>query len=535
MRLPVAGVIQDRVQDDGGRGQRATRAYVPRGKAERQLTRIYERLGPRRLLKLVLLGAPLFGLLSITVSMLIGGRFLGLSSEDSISLVLIWAPIGLLLCVAGFHPVREQIRTALRWPTERRSPEMVEETWLALIRWRRAAIWPWTLGALAIPPFAVYVVAHYHRPWYLAITILVMSAIAAGGGAILLLSLVELLLRPLLRDVAGHLPPDFEPRTHGTRLRTKALAPLPIVTFFAAVTVGAYANVSANSSIRATVATAIICLTVAAASPIFLIVNRSVLDPIDELIDATHRVGSGDLITPVGVVTDDELGTLAHSFNTMLADLRRQANDLVASRERIVAAGDAERRRVERDLHDGAQQQLVLLSLKLAMAERQIDADPAAAKALHGELRADLQQALAELRDLAHGIYPAVLENEGVPAALREATQRSAIPVTIKTDSATRYRPELEAAVYFCCLEALQNAAKHAGDGATATVELIDTAGALSFAIHDTGSGFDPADNHASAGLQNMKDRIGALGGELRIDSAPGAGTKVSGTIRTAS
>jgi signal transduction histidine kinase len=253
----------------------------------------------------------------------------------------------------------------------------------------------------------------------------------------------------------------------------------------------------------------------------------------------------------VPLVTADDLGELAQSFNEMLAglrereslrehnvalveNLRRHTDELRESRARIVAAADAERRRVERDLHDGAQQHLVLLNLKLSVLRRVVGEDPDAA-ALVDELRGDLGHALRELRDLAHGIYPALLENEGLPGALRQAVERAGIPASLSCDGASRYRPELEAAVYFCCLEALQNAAKHAGDGARATVRLAERDGALVFEVADDGRGFVNADVSAdSAGLQNMADRIGALGGSVRVESAPGEGTMVTGAIRLA-
>jgi signal transduction histidine kinase len=260
------------------------------------------------------------------------------------------------------------------------------------------------------------------------------------------------------------------------------------------------------------------------ASAIFLVVTRSTLDPLDDLLAATRRVREGDLTTPVPLVTADDLGQLAHSFNQMLGELRE-------SRARIVAAGDDARRKVEQDLHDGAQQQLVLVGVKLGAAQRQILTDPTGAANALAELRLDLDRALAQLRALAHGIYPAVLEHEGLPGALREAAALAAIETTLRCDSAGRYPREVEAAVYFCCLEALQNAAKHAGDGAHATIKLSDQGGELRFDVTDDGPGFDPATTNGSAGLQNMRDRIGALGGRLQIDSAPGEGTHVRGSI----
>jgi signal transduction histidine kinase len=179
---------------------------------------------------------------------------------------------------------------------------------------------------------------------------------------------------------------------------------------------------------------------------------------------------------------------------------------------------------VERDLHDGAQQQLVLARLKLARLSR----DPSRQE-LVGELERDLDRALGELRDLAHGLYPQVLESDGLPGALGEAARNAAIPTTFDCDGAGRYRPQLEAAVYFCCLEALQNAAKHAGEGARATVRLLERDRRLEFEVSDDGVGFEQAP--PGHGLQNIADRIGALGGEVRIRSRPGNGTSVAGMV----
>jgi signal transduction histidine kinase len=199
------------------------------------------------------------------------------------------------------------------------------------------------------------------------------------------------------------------------------------------------------------------------------------------------------------------------------------------SRARIVKAADAERRRMERDLHDGAQQHLVLMQLKLGMAERLLDKDPAAAKAMHAEVRADLERALRELRDLAHGMYPAVLESDGLKGALEAAAERAAIPTSVDCDGAGRYPAEVETAVYFCCLEGLQNAAKHAGDGATAAVMVTEGEGELRFSVRDDGAGFDG--EPSGHGIQNMRDRLGALGGRLHVSSASGSGTTIAGTI----
>jgi signal transduction histidine kinase len=352
---------------------------------------------------------------------------------------------------------------------------------------------------------------------------------------VFLVALGELAVRPMLEDVAGYLPPDFAPSRQGLALGVKALAPLPLITFFAAGLAGAYGSIGTKGIARLSIGLGVGLATIAIATVIYLIVNRSVLAPIDDLIAATHRVRAGDVRTRIPLLSADELGDLVQSFNEMLDGLSEreslrdelvsQAEELRASRERIVAAADEERRRVERDLHDGAQQQLVLLRLKLGQLER----DPGR-RELIAEIRDDVERALAELRDLAHGLYPQALEAVGLRGALREAADRAPIAVTIDCDGTGRYRPELEAAVYFCCLEALQNAAKHAGEDARAAVTLAEDGGALKFEVSDDGRGFD-AQETGGAGLQNMTDRIGALGGELKIASTPGTGTRVAGVI----
>jgi signal transduction histidine kinase len=211
--------------------------------------------------------------------------------------------------------------------------------------------------------------------------------------------------------------------------------------------------------------------------------------------------------------------------------LEESLEEVRASRARIVAAADAERRRMERDLHDGAQQRLVMISLKLGMAGNLIESDPAAALALHEELSQDASRAIEELRDLAHGIYPPLLESDGLTSALEDIADQSPLPVAMECDGTDRFPAAVEAAVYFCCLEALQNVAKHAGAGTRAVIQLSKDEDELHFAVSDDGSGFDISAPNGSAGMQNMTDRIGALGGTICVTSRPGAGTKVEGWV----
>jgi signal transduction histidine kinase len=223
---------------------------------------------------------------------------------------------------------------------------------------------------------------------------------------------------------------------------------------------------------------------------------------------------------------------LDSALQESLDEVRRQADELRASRARIVEAGDAQRRSIERDLHDGAQQHLVALAVNVNLARQLADSDPEVAKEMLVQIGHDLQDAVQELRNLAHGIYPPLLMDRGLSEALRAAAGRAALPTMVEADGIGRYSQAVEAAVYFCCLEALQNAAKHAGEGAEATITVREEAGALLFDVADDGAGFDLASGAQSGhGFVNMGDRVGAIGGSIHVESSPGHGARISGRI----
>jgi len=205
-------------------------------------------------------------------------------------------------------------------------------------------------------------------------------------------------------------------------------------------------------------------------------------------------------------------------------------DNLQESRRRIVSAQDERARKLERNIHDGAQQQLVALTVQLRLLEQQIERDPATAKEKAARLQVDATAALEDLRNLARGIYPPLLADKGLAAALEAQARRSPVPVTLEADGVGRVDQDLEAAVYFCVLEALQNVAKYA-DASNATVRLAEDDGTLTFEVADDGRGFDPAATGHGTGLQGMSDRLAALSGELVVSSAPGSGTRVSGRI----
>jgi signal transduction histidine kinase len=212
----------------------------------------------------------------------------------------------------------------------------------------------------------------------------------------------------------------------------------------------------------------------------------------------------------------------------LTAELLARLDDLQASRQRLVSAQDEERRRLERDLHDGAQQHLVGLKVKLHLASRQAGETPL--KQTLVSLQADADEAIEALRALAHGIYPPLLAELGLVGAIEAHARKAPIEVAIESAGIVRYSEATEAALYFCCLEALQNVTKYAG-ASRAVVRLAQSDGRLTLAVSDDGAGFDPAAAAIGAGLQNMSDRVEALGGVLRIVSAPGKGTTVTASL----
>jgi signal transduction histidine kinase len=197
----------------------------------------------------------------------------------------------------------------------------------------------------------------------------------------------------------------------------------------------------------------------------------------------------------------------------------------------VLAAADAERERLARDLHDGVQQQLTALRVRLSLAaDRFGERGESEAGAVRQGFGDDVDHVIDEMRDLALGIYPVLLTSFGLAAALVSTGVHSGRPVTVEASGVRRCRPEVEIAVYFSCLAALDNAAKHAGP-VPVSVDLSDTGGALSFTVCDSGAGFDPAETQVGAGIANMRDRIAAVGGTLAIDSAPARGTRVHGSV----
>jgi signal transduction histidine kinase len=261
--------------------------------------------------------------------------------------------------------------------------------------------------------------------------------------------------------------------------------------------------------------------------------------PSDDRVEVSHhgerlgelsvRMAANDPMNPGKAKLVEDLAAQA---GLVLRNVRL-IEELRASRQRLVAAQDEERRKIERNIHDGAQQQLVALAVKQRMVASVIGRDNDRARAILEELQSETTQALEDLRDLARGVYPPLLADQGLAAALEAQGRKSAVPVDVMADGVGRFPQEIEAAVYFSCLEALQNVAKYA-EASGAVIRLAKVSGELTFEVEDDGVGFDASSTGYGTGLQGMADRLDALGGRIDVRSARGSGTTITGVVPVA-
>jgi signal transduction histidine kinase len=234
----------------------------------------------------------------------------------------------------------------------------------------------------------------------------------------------------------------------------------------------------------------------------------------------------GDLAAQAGLVLRN--ARLVAELAASVAELAAQTDRLAASRHRVVAAHDDERREIERNIHDGAQQHLVALAVRIGLARERTSTDPAAAREAAAELRCAAEAAAQTLHDLARETYPPVLTERGLLAALDAHVRAAGVSVTVRAEGVGRYHTSIESAMYFCCLEALQNATKYGLP--PIGVELLDNGSTLELHVRDAG-GFDVQSAAHGAGVENMSDRIGSVGGTVGIDSAAGKGTTVTARV----
>ena len=248
-----------------------------------------------------------------------------------------------------------------------------------------------------------------------------------------------------------------------------------------------------------------------------------------------HAAGAAAVMRLERFKLEAELRASAAELAASRTRLKASTAELAASRTRLVETAYSERRRIERDLHDSVQQDLVGLRIKLDMVAEAVKEDPSDGARMIASMGLQMDHVLEALRSLARGIYPAVLAERGLDEALKSAARRCPEPVTVDARRIGRYQQDVEVAVYFCCLEALQNVAKHAGPNARASIRLRPERNELTVEVRDTGNGFRPeqaVDNH---GLRNMRDRIEAVGGTLSIHTltidAKGHGTLIRAVV----
>jgi signal transduction histidine kinase len=237
------------------------------------------------------------------------------------------------------------------------------------------------------------------------------------------------------------------------------------------------------------------------------------------------------------VLSDDVLEAAGSAVglaldNTRLeSDLSASIRELEASRKRVASAADEERRRIEQDLHDGAQQGLIALRIKLQLLQELAAEDPESVAPALADAGARVDATLDHIRNLAKGIYPSVLRDLGLSYALRTVIRELPVRVALRSELDRRFEPEIETAVYFCCVEALQNIAKHGGANCRAGLLLSEPRDGLQFLLTDDGPGFDPRGATGTSGITGMRDRLEAIGGQVTINSVPGHGTTIRGHV----
>ena len=337
----------------------------------------------------------------------------------------------------------------------------------------------------------------------------------------------ETAFRPLARELAPQLSDDILSQRRGPSISAKLFILLVLTSLFNGFVVGSMSLIPKSYEERAAVGTlASIAVSIALAASVIWLLRRSFVTRVDEIRQALDRVQAGaregiDLAPLAG----DDLDEVTRAFNAMTRQLKQSEDDIRVSRARIVAAADESRKRIERNIHDGAQQRLVALVLDLRMLEDQ--APTLSSEDLSSALRQTgdgLKAALGELRELARGLHPSVLTTDGLGPAIEQLASRSPIPVTVNV-TASRFPAAVETACYFTVAEALANVAKYAG-ATEASIRIEQADGRVRLRVSDNGVG--DADPKAGSGLTGLVDRIAALDGTLTVDSPAGVGTTVT-------
>lgn len=427
--------------------------------------------------------------------------------------------VGVPLTLGRFRPIIAFLRG---------EPVDPERVWSVAVRQMPVTVLAWVMAFCTVGDLPPVLLAGHDRGWtvgeYVAAWIVAVLVTLTAGFVFALIG--EVALRPVLRDLV--LPADFVPRRRWLTIGRRSALANATVMLYLGITVSSL--VSAERDRDSAMAVAILATVVATVTFGWLttwLVSSPIHTRVAELSLVLERIGSGDFGGRVSLSAGDEFDDVGRALNAMSARLGVREAEVRGSRARLTQVADDERRRVERDLRERVEAGLGDLATAMSRLADLLEPQDAAGRDVQ-RVRESLAIATDEIRRLGHGLYPALLETDGLDAALAEAVRRSPIPATYE-ESGSRLDRDRAAAVYFCCSEALANAAKHAGAAAAVTVGTTVRAGRLEFRVTDDGVGFTASgDGH---GLANMRDRIRAFGGDVEVSSRPGAGTAVTGWV----
>jgi signal transduction histidine kinase len=506
---------------------------------ERAALRAYRRLGSRLLIACQAVN--LVAGFVFTYMFVLGYlRFTKADTSKIIDVTALWTvELVAAWCVANIG-ISRRARPLTQWLDGERTIDGARAAWEAGVR-LPTITGAWYLGALsAEAPANTYLVGRvdsYGGGIYVALG---MTAIAAVGVALLAAGAMlstRITVRSMLLDVDAVLSPDTPPPRGGLTVRSRLVLLTPAM-FFIPLVAGLVIAMPRDAGTGHGVALFVLGTGIAAAFgvPFALLLATATLQPLEDLLAAAERLRDGDLSTRVPAISSDEHGEIARAFNDAFAGLAERQRlaerntellaEVQASRARIIAASDAERNRIQRNLHDGAQQRLVALGLDLRVLEDKAAVAPQLQPDIE-RARAAVKAALDELRELARGVHPAVLSTDGLRPAIRSLAGRCNTPVVADIPD-RRLPPSIESTIYFLVSEAVANVDKHAG-ATRIEVHVHPDADRVVVNVRDDGNG--GADPSRGTGLTGLADRVAAAGGTLTIDSPPGQGTRLHAEV----
>jgi signal transduction histidine kinase len=506
---------------------------------ERAVERLYRKVGSR----ILVLCQGVHFLIGFGSSYLCVLGFLRFVQADAATTLWVSAAwcgeCAVVAAIAGGGVVRAA-RPLKVWLDGPRTTSGAEEAWRTGIRLPFAAA-RWTfLTAAPTTPLNLYLLNRAHSFGSnvgVFVAIGLVALIGSGLIAAATMLITPIAVRPMLLDIRATLGEQTPEPPSGLSVRVRLLAITPAL-FFIPLIAGAAATLRPNSAPGQTLVELAVGAAISAAVgiPFAFLLAAATLRPLEDLLVATERLRSGDLTVRVPALAGDEHGELARTFNEAIVGLAEREvlagqnaellDEVRASRARIVAASDAERTRIERNLHDGAQQRLVALALDLRVIWEQAATDD--------QLRDDVERAqtglkaaVDELRELARGVHPSVLTTDGLRPAVRALADRSTTPVVIDIADGRLPSP-IESTIYFVVSEAIANVDKHAGANRVDIGIQVDSHRVLVTIADDGRGGADPT---RGTGLTGLADRVAAVGGRLAIDSPPGQGTRLCAEV----